>query len=315
MRRIIVLAAVMLSLTASGGLFAKDRDRLFCSTGYAPIDTLDMFRLDIFTLSHEDSVALLARLHEQDSIVRFLDSVNRIYPSYEFYKESWDMARINPYGVKIDSLPDSVLMDCSGFVYPVDGNRVTSSFGVRGGRFHYGVDIGVKYGDTIRATFDGKVRLVSYDRRGYGHYVVVRHGNGLESLMGHMSRVLVRENEEVKAGDPVGLGGSTGRSTGPHLHLEYRFLGNAFDPTKLIDFDSMAVRTEDGGDYLLTLADTYSHKEVLAELSKARYHRVRSGDTLSHIARRYGTSVSALCRLNRISRSSILQIGQRVRYR
>ena len=96
MRRIIVLAAVMLSLTASGGLFAKDRDRLFCSTGYAPIDTLDMFRLDIFTLSHEDSVALLARLHEQDSIVRFLDSVNRIYPSYEFYKESWDMARINP---------------------------------------------------------------------------------------------------------------------------------------------------------------------------------------------------------------------------
>lgn len=315
MRRIIVLAAVMLSLTASGGLFAKDRDRLFCSTGYAPIDTLDMFRLDIFTLSHEDSVALLARLHERDSIVRFLDSVNRIYPSYEFYKESWDMARINPYGVKIDSLPDSVLMDCSGFVYPVDGNRVTSSFGMRGGRFHYGVDIGVKYGDTIRATFDGKVRLVSYDRRGYGHYVVVRHGNGLESLMGHMSRVLVRENEEVKAGDPVGLGGSTGRSTGPHLHLEYRFLGNAFDPTKLIDFDSMAVRTEDGGDYLLTLADTYSHKEVLAELSKARYHRVRSGDTLSHIARRYGTSVSALCRLNRISRSSILQIGQRVRYR
>lgn len=315
MRRIIVLAAVMLSLTASGGLFAKDRDRLFCSTGYAPIDTLDMFRLDIFTLSHEDSVALLARLHEQDSIVRFLDSVNRIYPSYEFYKESWDMARINPYGVKIDSLPDSVLMDCSGFVYPVDGNRVTSSFGMRGGRFHYGVDIGVKYGDTIRATFDGKVRLVSYDRRGYGHYVVVRHGNGLESLMGHMSRVLVRENEEVKAGDPVGLGGSTGRSTGPHLHLEYRFLGNAFDPTKLIDFDSMAVRTEDGGDYLLTLADTYSHKGVLAELSKARYHRVCSGDTLSHIARRYGTSVSALCRLNRISRSSILQIGQRVRYR
>lgn len=315
MRMIIVLAAVMLSLTASGGLFAKDRDRLFCSTGHAPIDTLDMFRLDIFTLSHEDSVALLARLHEQDSIVRFLDSVNRIYPSYEFYKESWDMARIDPYGVKIDSLPDSVLMDCSGFVYPVDGNRVTSSFGMRGGRFHYGVDIGVKYGDTIRATFDGKVRLVSYDRRGYGHYVVVRHGNGLESLMGHMSRVLVRENEEVKAGDPVGLGGSTGRSTGPHLHLEYRFLGNAFDPTKLIDFDSMAVRTEDGGDYLLTLADTYSHKGVLAELSKARYHRVRSGDTLSHIARRYGTSVSALCRLNRISRSSILQIGQRVRYR
>ena len=182
MRMIIVLAAVMLSLTASGGLFAKDRDRLFCSTGYAPIDTLDMFRLDIFTLSHEDSVALLARLHEQDSIVRFLDSVNRIYPSYEFYKESWDMARIDPYGVKIDSLPDSVLMDCSGFIYPVDGNRVTSSFGMRGGRFHYGVDIGVKYGDTIRATFDGKVRLVSYDRRGYGHYVTINHGLGRKTL-------------------------------------------------------------------------------------------------------------------------------------
>ena len=79
MRRIIVLAAVMLSLTASGGLFAKDRDRLICSIGYAPIDTLDMLRLEIFTLFHEDRVALLARLDEQDSIVSFLDSVNRIY--------------------------------------------------------------------------------------------------------------------------------------------------------------------------------------------------------------------------------------------
>ena len=315
MKKFFVLAAIIISVAAPQRLFAEERQRLLSLTGYAPIDTLDMFKLDIFALSHEDSVALLARLREQDSVMRFLDSVNRIYPSYEFYKESWDMSRINPYCVKIDSLPDSVYMDCSGFVFPTDGNRVTSPFGERGARFHYGVDIGVHYGDTLRATFDGKVRLVGYDRWGYGHYVVVRHSNGLESLMGHMSRALVRENDEVKAGDPVGLGGSTGRSTGPHLHLEYRFLGNAFDPVKLIDFEARSVRMDVGNEFLLTVEDTYSHKGVLAEMAKARYHRVRSGETLSHIARRYGTSVSALCRLNRISRSSVLQIGQRVRYR
>lgn len=241
------------------------------------------------------------------------DDVEEI--STEEYYKIWTSERINPYGVKLDSLPDSLWIDCSHYCYPTDSRRVTSRFGIRGSRFHYGIDLGVHYGDTIRATFDGVVRMVSYDRRGYGRYVVVRHANGLETLSGHMSRTLVSENDTVRAGDAIGLGGNTGRSTGPHLHYEVRFLGNAFNPAKIIDFETAEVRVDDSSRYLLTISETYSHKPQLEELSRAAYHRVRSGDTLSHIARRYGTSVRRLCRLNNIRETSVIRIGQRIRYR
>ena len=80
-------------------------------------------------------------------------------------------------------------------------------------RMHNGLDIKVYIGDTIRAAFDGRVRMVKYERRGYGKYVVIRHDNGLETIYGHLSKQIVAENEYVKAGDPIGLGGNTGRST------------------------------------------------------------------------------------------------------
>lgn len=235
--------------------------------------------------------------------------------SFDEYYKIWTSDRINPYGVKLDSIPDSIRIDCKDFCYPTDSRRITSRFGLRGSRFHYGIDIGVHYGDTIRSTFSGRVRMVSYDRRGYGRYIVIRHDNGLETLSGHLSRTIVHEGDIVRAGQPIGLGGNTGRSTGPHLHYEVRFLGNAFCPTKLIDFETAQIKAEDTGSYLLTKTDTYSHKPQLDELSRAAYHRVRSGDTLSRIARRYGTSVRQLCRLNKIKETSIIRIGQRIRYR
>lgn len=278
---------------------------------YKQLDTLQVFKLDIFHMSEEDSLSLEAQMAEE----QYNDSIDEIYPAYTFYSDSWDSERLNPYRVPIDSLPDSIVINCSEFVYPTKSRHITSRFGERGARFHYGLDLGVKYGDTICAVFDGKVRIVDYERRGFGHYVVVRHANGLETVMAHMSRVLVRENDEVKAGEPLGLGGNTGRSTGPHLHWEFRFMGNAFDPVKLVDIDNKIPFTNNDDAYLLTIDDTYSHKTVLAQMAMARYHRVRGGDTLSHIARRYGTSVSALCRLNKIKQTSILRIGQRIRYR
>ena len=174
----------------------------------------------------------------------------------------------------------------------------------------------MQYGDTIRSPFSGTVRYVAYQRGGYGRYLIIRHDNGLESVMAHFSRTLVNTGDTIAAGTPVGLGGSTGRSTGPHLHLEFRFLGNAFNPEKLIDFNTTNVKTNSENDlYLLTLADTYSHRPQLEEMKRAAYHRVRSGETLSHIARRYGTTVSRLCALNRLKQTSILQIGQKIRYR
>jgi murein DD-endopeptidase MepM/ murein hydrolase activator NlpD len=218
--------------------------------------------------------------------------------------------------ISIDSMPDSLYISCADYCYPTESQRITSRFGIRGSRFHYGIDVGVRYGDTIRAPFSGTVRLATYQRGGYGHYIVITHDNGLESIMAHFSRRLVKEGDQVVAGQPIGLGGSTGRSTGPHLHLEFRLFGNAFNPERLIDFNSRNIYLSDvENHYLMTKADTYSHRPQLEEMKRAAYHRVRSGETLSHIAKRYGTTVSRLCALNRIKQTSILQIGQRIRYR
>ena len=213
-------------------------------------------------------------------------------------------------------MPDSLYISCADYCYPTESQRITSRFGIRGSRFHYGIDVGVQYGDTIRAPFSGTVRTATYQRGGYGRYVVISHDNGLESVMAHFSRTLVKEGDQVAAGQPIGLGGSTGRSTGPHLHLEFRLFGNAFNPEKLIDFNSRNVYLSDvENHYFMTKADTYSHRPQLEEMKRAAYHRVRSGETLSHIARRYGTSIRRLCALNGIKETSIIRIGQRIRYR
>lgn len=235
-----------------------------------------------------------------------------LHPADSLYFGCWDTEWVNPYKIKIDSLPDSIFFLCRNYVHPIESKRITSNFGLRRYRFHYGIDIGINVGDTVRSTFDGQVRIIDYEKRGYGRYIVIRHSNGLETVYAHLAKVFMHVNDTVKAGQPIALGGNTGRSTGPHLHFEVRFLGNAINPTKLIDFESQQVLQEN---YLMVKKETYDHKKILDELAKAQYCVVRSGDTLSGLARRYGTSVSALCKLNKISSKSIIRIGQRLRYR
>lgn len=249
--------------------------------------------------------------------LNYNDSLARVCPAYELYHYSWTPLRVNPYGVAVDSMLDSVYIDCRDYVYPTNSNLVTSNYGWRHSRFHHGIDIGLNIGDTIRATFSGKVRVVDYERKGYGHYVVIRHNNGLETVMAHMSRVLVKVDQDVQAGDPIGLGGSTGHSTGPHLHYELRFLGNSFNPIKLIDFNTKKCLSDDDGFFLITKKATYTNKKTQQQQAQeaAAYHRVRQGETLSYIAKRYHTTVKRLCQLNRIRETSLLQIGQKIRYR
>jgi murein DD-endopeptidase MepM/ murein hydrolase activator NlpD len=235
-----------------------------------------------------------------------------LHPADSLYFGCWDTEWVNPYKIKIDSLPDSIFFLCRNYVHPIESKRITSNFGLRRYRFHYGIDISLNVGDTVRSAFDGQVRIIDYEKRGYGRYIVVRHSNGLETVYAHLAKVFMHVNDTVKAGQPIALGGNTGRSTGPHLHFEVRFLGNAINPTKLIDFESQQVLQEN---YLMVKKETYDHKKILDELAKAQYCVVRSGDTLSGLARRYGTSVSALCKLNKISSKSIIRIGQRLRYR
>ncbi|HEY0977399.1 MAG TPA: M23 family metallopeptidase [Flavobacteriales bacterium] len=199
--------------------------------------------------------------------------------------------------------------DCDHHL-PVRGG-ITSPFGPRRGRMHYGTDIKLQTGDTVACAFEGTVRISRYHKQ-YGHVVVVRHANGLETLYGHLSQRSVEPGDHVEAGGLIGLGGSTGRSTGSHLHFETRYLGSPIDPQQLFDLTQGALR-----------ADTFCiHPGVFAAAEKARaaakasrYYRVRKGDTLSAISRRYGVPVSRLCRMNRISSRSTLRVGQRVRYR
>lgn len=257
-------------------------------------------------------------------------------PADELYQD-WD----NTYAHRETALPDSFRIDLRGFCMPTPSRVITSNFGARWGRQHKGLDIKVYIGDTIRAAFDGKVRVVKYEHRGYGKYVVIRHPNGLETIYGHMSKYLVAENQEVRAGDPIGLGGNTGRSTGSHLHFETRLCGVALNPAIMFDFVNQDVVADtynfrkDSYEYDGRLATQlrgangkYGYDPAMVNSPNVgksrghgdnagvstRYHKVRKGETLSAIARKHGTSVNALCRLNRISKNVRLRPGQILKY-
>lgn len=199
---------------------------------------------------------------------------------------------------------------------------------------HKGIDVKVYIGDTIRAAFSGKVRIVRYEAKGYGNYVVIRHYNGLETIYGHMSKHLVEENQTVKAGEPIGLGGNTGRSTGSHLHFETRLCGVALNPALMFDFRNQDVT----GDTYLFRKDTYDNESELANKERGkidsdyastskrssssksnasgdiRYHKVKRGETLSSIAKKRNTTIEELCKLNHITKRMRIRPGQILRY-
>ncbi|MBQ0086234.1 MAG: peptidoglycan DD-metalloendopeptidase family protein [Bacteroidales bacterium] len=237
-----------------------------------------------------------------------------------FY-EGWTNDVIHAFkGHSVDNLPEEIelrLVDSlNPFSAPIVGN-VRSGFKFRRTREHKGIDVPLHIGDTVRAAFNGIVRYIGGVRQtgGYGNLVIIRHSNGLETYYGHLSKILVGENESVKAGEIIGLGGNTGRSTGPHLHFETRYMGHAFDPERVVNFEKGSVR-----DSVMVLKrhyfSIYSHYGQTDEESKAASDRivyaVRKGDTLGSIARKYGTTVSKICKLNNIKSNKTLRIGERL---
>ena len=214
------------------------------------------------------------------------------------------------------------------YTCPVEG-PVTSHFGPRRNRFHYGTDIGMRTGTPIKAMFDGVVRYAKWCN-GYGNVVVIRHDNGLETYYGHMSKITSKPNQKVKAGEIIGLVGSTGRSSGPHLHLEIRYLGAAINPEHMVDFSNFTLK-DDNEMFYLTRNDfkpTYNSKSPTVKssssrsLAKAKTRSTRSGksssvtvkkgETLSQIAKRNGTTVKKLCQLNGIKNNKI-KAGQKLK--
>lgn len=240
--------------------------------------------------------------------------------------DHWMTNTVHAYtDVREADLPDEVVLvlcdSLHGWCIPAQG-PIMSTYKMRRGRKHQGIDIGAGYGSPIYAAFDGIVRAALPPRLtgGYGNVVVLRHASGLETYYGHLTQFVVAPDDLVTAGELIGYCGSTGRSTGPHLHFETRYMGQAFDPERIFNFQEGALR-----DTVFTLKkhyfSIYSHvgqddnQSAVAATQVAPQHvthTVRSGDTLSGIARRYGTTVSAICRLNGISANSILRIGQRL---
>lgn len=235
---------------------------------------------------------------------------------------SWNNEDVHAFkDVEIKNFPDEInllLVDSTHhFHKPVNGRKVYSRFSSRGSREHRGADIPLSIGDSIWATFDGKVRVLMKSRQtgGYGNLVVLRHANGLETYYGHLSKVFVKENELVKAGELIALGGNSGRSTGPHLHFEARYQGKPFDPERIIDFENETLR-----DTLITLKkhyfNIYSHygqtDEQSIQASQRQYYTIKSGDTLSRISSIFGTSVDKLCKWNGLSRNTTLKIGRKI---
>ena len=288
--------------------------------------------IDIKDLNGEEIISLIDSLLELDAVP--IDLVNQIndyaeskllehdyyvsltgfydpsiYPSQSLYK-SWDTYNLYPYDEclrKNDNETKLVLQDTINFCYfhpPIKG-LITSNFGWRDGRNHNGMDIDLQVWDPVKSAFDGMVRIARF-HPGYGRVVIVRHYNGLETLYAHLHRLKVKPGDIVEAGQVVGLGGSSGKSTGSHLHFEVRFKGKPLNPRSVIDFNNNRLVS----DSLKLVKNKWSYTPVPLGIN---YYTVKKGDHLYGIARRFGTSITAICELNGITRNRPLRIGQKLR--
>lgn len=273
--------------------------------------------------------------------VNYLDIEQEVVvPEGELYEYGWKSNMVNCY--KGMEVANRAIIDVRNFHMPHPG-YLTSPYGWRERfqRMHRGVDIHINMGDTIRAAFDGKVRITKYEAAGYGYYVVLRHYNQLETVYGHLSKFLVKNDQYVKAGDPIALGGNTGRSTGPHLHFETRYMGYAINPAAIFDFANQTTHTDtytfDKKTYELPRNfSPAANAEYAAQYNKAnprtnstsaksdnkakkesasanQYVTVKNGDSLSKIASRNHTTVDKLCKLNGVTTKTNIKPGQKLK--
>lgn len=237
----------------------------------------------------------------------FTDS--SLVPAWDIYQH-WNTEVIHPLRTDLTNLNDTIVIvlkdeeyECD-YAHPFFG-EVTSDFGPRRYRYHYGIDIKLETGDTVFAAFDGVVRIAKYSKT-YGNVVLIRHFNGLETLYAHLSKIDVEIGQEVLTGQPLGLGGNTGRSSGSHLHFEVRYKGEPINPHSIIDFKDGKLKAD-------LLALNKSHFTYLKEMKAVKYHTVKRGETLSSIAKKYRTSVKTLCKINKIKPTTKIQAGKKLR--
>ncbi len=304
-----------------------------------PMKSMDLSgQIPMDTLSTADSTVKI--LLFADNTWKYIKDPSRA-SSNSIFTEFWEHEYPNPYHVSEETLPSEIaiwVVDSLGSYRCPNQTKVYSKFGYRHRRRHMGVDLPLDMGKPVYAAFDGKVRI-AHRYKAYGNLVIIRHENGLETFYGHLSKILVKEDEWVSAGSIIGLGGSTGRSTGPHLHFETRYKGYAFDPEWLIDFESGTLRHRvfvlkkkylnassryvpeseqeeidiEEGDARDKAEAARKEEEARKAAAAMQYHTIRQGDTLGALARKYHTTVRALCQLNGIKETTLLQLGKKIR--
>jgi len=222
------------------------------------------------------------------------------------FSEGWINDQIRGFGqLKPDDIRDTALVLISGemsFCLPVPNTCLFRGFMYT----HKGLDMKLKTGDTVRAAFNGVVRYAKYNSGGFGNLIILRHYNGLETYYAHLSKTKVDVNQVVRAGDMIGLGGSTGRSRGPHLHFEIRYRDIPVDPRRVIDLDSACLIAN----VLLIRKEVFFPNDWD---STAVYHKIKNGDTLGHLSAKYHTSVKEICAMNKIKPATTLRIGRVLR--
>ena len=336
--------ALCLAMLTAGTLSAQNTTNNKINKDSLPADAVIVKRVPLasgeaFDVKDVLVVDTIPSTSEGLSIVLYNDNTWRYVRNRDIdvldetiYTQNWDTSKIHAYNVELKDLPMSMVIDLvdtlKSYHYPFKG-RVTSKYGPRRRGIHQGTDIDLETGDPIYATFDGRVRHTTYVARGYGHLIIIRHDNGLETFYAHLSEVNVKPGDWVTAGQVIGKGGNTGRSTGSHLHYEMRYKGHSFDPERLINFTTGDLRRET---FLLkrTYFSPYSRftqdfdeeiqsdeedKKIAAEAAAIKYHIVKKGDTLGRIAINNHTTVTKLCQLNGLKKTSTLRIGQRIRVR
>ncbi len=290
-------------------------------------------------LSNEPAGGMEESIKEDASLLsregsRVLPAELDTYPLNDYYK-TWDTLCVRRYSDVLNPLNDSVVLRLetkgrNNFIFPREG-QLLSPYGYRGRRVHAGVDIKLNLRDSVGSAFDGVVRMARW-YSGYGNCVVVRHYNGLETLYGHLSKIIVKVNQPVTAGEIIGLGGHTGRATCNHLHFETRFQGVAFNPKQLIDFDNYKLKSDSliitnrtfgrsrdylpGNSELIASTDKKSNYKTRSPKKfsgSMRYHTIKKGDTLYALSRKYDIPVKQICALNHIKPTKTLKLGTKVR--
>jgi murein DD-endopeptidase MepM/ murein hydrolase activator NlpD len=275
-----------------------------------PVDPMDM---DVEEVSI-DNDTVIASLSKSVTILEYYKR-DTLYngvkiPATRYYP-IWNNLRMDPYEIRIpEVVKDTILINMDGYQAPCKG-YVTSNYGMRWRRFHYGIDLKVQIGEPVVSSFDGVVRIAMRGKA-YGNYIVVRHPNGLETTYAHLSKILVDINTPVKAGQVLAYGGSTGRSTGPHLHYEIRFLGRPLNPNIFVDFESITPTLEE----VAVTQNTFNVQLTSMPVAphKDRKWIVKRGQTLSTISRKTGVSVKKLIQLNKLPRSGAVRAGKVLKY-